>query len=139
MIARQTLFLSLDPATEEGGGYNVADEVEPSTWSAKWPVLCEYFGVKGTGPSAEAVEIRTFIKDNIDTWKELEKKHGLQEGHAHNDKVFPGFEYFLMTQFDFDRQYDMSKMYGTGFKEERGTAKAWGGVFDRMKKAKVIP
>jgi hypothetical protein len=30
-------------------------------------------------------------------------------------------------------------MYSTGFKEERGTKEAWGGVFDRMRKAKIIP
>ncbi|KAJ4364073.1 hypothetical protein N0V83_009528 [Neocucurbitaria cava] len=139
MIARQTLHLSLNPSTEKGGGYNVADEQNPSTWSAKWPVLCDYFGLKSTGPSENPPEIRSFIKENIGKWKEVEKRDGLQEGHAHNDKVFAGFEYFLMTQFDFDRQYDMSKMYGAGFTEERSTKEAWGGVFDRMRKAKVIP
>ncbi|KAH7377329.1 hypothetical protein BKA66DRAFT_496475 [Pyrenochaeta sp. MPI-SDFR-AT-0127] len=139
MIARQTIHLSLDKNTENGGGYNVADEQPPSSWSKKWPVLCSYFGLKGTGPAPNPPEIRQFIKDNISTWNELEKKHGLQAGHAHNDKVFPGFEYFLMTQFDFDRQYDMSKMYSTGFTEERETKQAWGGVFDRMRRAKVIP
>lgn len=139
MIARQTLYLSLNKNTEKGGGYNVADEKSPSTWSKKWPVLCEYFGLQGTGPAPNPPEIRKFIKDNVSTWHALEKKYGLQAGHAHNDKVFPGFEYFLMTQFDFDRQYDMTKMYETGFKEERDTKKAWGRVFDRMKAAKVIP
>jgi len=33
----------------------------------------------------------------------------------------------------------MRKMYGTGFEEERGTLEAWGGVFDRMRRAKMIP
>lgn len=139
MIARQTLYLSLSPSTEKGGGYNVADAKEPSTWSAKWPILCNLFGLKGTGPAPNPPEMRKFIKDNVGAWKALEEKHGLQQGHAHNDKVFPGFEYFLMTQFDFDRQYDMSKMYGTGFAEERSTEEAWGGVFERMRTAKVIP
>ena len=140
MIARQTLHLSLSPSTEKGGGYNVADEQTPSTWEKKWPVLCGYFGLKGTGPPAkDPPEMRTFIKENLGAWKEAEEKYGLQQGHAHNDKVMPGFEYFLMTQFDFDRQYDMSKMYGTGFSEERDTKRTWGDVFDRMRKARVIP
>lgn len=69
----------------------------------------------------------------------MEKKYGLKSGIADSDLTFKGFEYFLLTQFDFDRQYDMAKMYGTGFKEERSTSHAWGGVFDRMKRAKVIP
>ncbi|KAL6706988.1 hypothetical protein ACN47E_004938 [Coniothyrium glycines] len=139
MIARQTIHLSLSPNTQKGGGYNVADAQSPRTWSEKWPILCDYFGLTGTGPSQQPPEIRTFIKENLETWKRMEQEKGLQQGHAHNDKVFPGFEYFLMTQFDFDRQYDMSKMYGTGFTEERGTRETWGGVFDRMKAAKIIP
>lgn len=139
MIARQTIHLSLSPKTEKGGGYNVADERKPSTWSAKWPVLCAYFGLKGTGPSSNPPEMRKVIKDNIETWHKLEKEKGLQTGHADSPMTFPGFEYFLMTQFDFDRQYDMTKMYGTDFEEERDTRTAWGGVFDRTRKAKIIP
>jgi hypothetical protein len=139
MIARQTLFLSLDEATEKGGAYNVADAKAPSAWEHKWPVLCALFDLEGTPPPADPPEIRAFIKQNIETWRMLEGKHGLQKGHADSERVFQGFEYFLMTQFDFDRQYDMSKVYGTGFTEERGTREAWGGVFERMRAAKIIP
>ncbi|KAF1846275.1 uncharacterized protein K460DRAFT_339352 [Cucurbitaria berberidis CBS 394.84] len=139
MIARQTIHLSLSEKTEKGGGYNVADEKTPSSYEKRWPVLCEYFGLKGTGPVENPPEVRQFIKENFSTWKELEKKHGLQEGHADHGKVFPGFEYALLVLFDFDRQYDMTKMYSTGFTEERDSATSWGGVFDRMRKAKIIP
>ncbi|KAH7134872.1 hypothetical protein B0J11DRAFT_425453 [Dendryphion nanum] len=139
MIARQTLYLSLSPSTEKGGGYNVADEQAPSSWKKKWPILCNYFGLKSIGVASNPPEVRKFIKDNIDVWYKLEKEKGLQTGHADSPKTFPGLEYYLMTQFDFDRQLDMSKMYGTRFKEERDTLQAWGGVFDRMRKAKIIP
>lgn len=48
-----------------------------------------------------------------------------------------------MTQFDFDRQYDMKKMYSTPrdlpFREQRSTMEAWGPVFDRMRGARLIP
>ncbi|KAL1596473.1 hypothetical protein SLS60_009119 [Paraconiothyrium brasiliense] len=140
MIARQTLYLSLNPdKIENGGGYNVADAKEPSSWSKKWPALCSYFGLNGTGPTSDPPEMRKFIKDNIDVWKRLEKERGLQTGHADSERTFAGFEYFLMTQFDFDRQYDMTKTYATGFSEERNTLEAWGLVFDRMGKARIIP
>ena len=33
----------------------------------------------------------------------------------------------------------MTKMYETGFTEERTTIEAWGGVFERMRAAKLIP
>jgi len=141
MIARQTIHLSLTlPHSAKGGGYNVADEKAPRTWETKWPELCSYFGLKGTPPpNSNPNEVRAYIKKNIDAWNKLEAKHGLRSGIADSDKTFAGFEYFLLTQFDFDRQYDMTKMYGTGFAEERPTLEAWGGVFDRMKKAKMIP
>lgn len=140
MIARQTIHLSLTlGADAKGEGYNVADEKAPSSWSAKWPILASYFGLKGTGPTPPGTEIRKYIKSHMDVWEKLEKKKGLQTGHADSERTFPGFEYFLMTQFDFDRQYDMTKTYATRFEEERGTEVAWGGVFDRMRTAKIIP
>ena len=142
MIARQTLYLSLTlPKSVKGEGYNVADEKRPRTWETKWPELCAYFGLKGTPPptNREPTEVRTYIKKHIDVWKSMEMKYGLKTGIADSDLTFKGFEYFLLTQFDFDRQYDMTKMYATGFKEERPTTQSWGGVFDRMKRAKIIP
>ncbi|KAF2790608.1 hypothetical protein K505DRAFT_282313 [Melanomma pulvis-pyrius CBS 109.77] len=140
MIARQTIHLSLTlGADAKGEGYNVADEKAPSSWSVKWPILASYFGLKGTAPTPPGTEIRKYIKSHMDVWEKLEKKKGLQTGHADSERTFAGFEYFLMTQFDFDRQYDMTKTYATGFEEERGTEVAWGGVFDRMRTAKIIP
>ncbi len=48
-----------------------------------------------------------------------------------------------MTQFDFDRQYDMTRTYSTPkdkpFTEERSVMEAWGVVFDRMREGKLIP
>ncbi|KAG9240196.1 hypothetical protein BJ878DRAFT_311979 [Calycina marina] len=140
MIARQTLHLSLSPDTKKGEGYNVADEKTPRTWETKWPELCSYFGLKGVPPpKSDATEVRAYIKRNIGAWHQLEEKQGLKHSIADSEKTFAGSEYFLLTMFDFDREYDMTKMYGTGFSEERGTLEAWGGVFDRMKKAKMIP
>ncbi|KAF2440097.1 hypothetical protein P171DRAFT_501021 [Karstenula rhodostoma CBS 690.94] len=140
MIARQTLHLSLHAdRIENGTGYNVADSQRPSSWSKKWPVLCAYFGLTGTGPSANPPEMRKFIKENMETWRRVEAEKGLQRGHADSGRTFEGFEYFLMTQFDFDRQFDMGKVYGTGFGEERDTLGAWGVVFDRMRGAGIIP
>ncbi|OCL09603.1 hypothetical protein AOQ84DRAFT_388059 [Glonium stellatum] len=140
MIARQTIYLSLTlPKESKGEGFNVADVKAPETWSSKWPQLCAYFGLKGTRPTFNPPEVRRYVKDHFSTWEQMEKRYGLQSGHADSPLIFQGFEYFLLTQFDFDRQYDMTKMYGTGFNEERTVMQAWGGVFDRMRRAKIIP
>ncbi|KAK1817958.1 hypothetical protein LTR12_007592 [Friedmanniomyces endolithicus] len=147
MIARQSLHLSLNlPAEMKGQGFNVADAKTPETWRSKWPLLCAYFGLKGTGPAEEgekAVEIRRYINEHLDAWKELEWRYGLKKGVADSDLTFQGFEHFLMTQFDFDRQYDMTRTYSTPkdkpFTEERSVMEAWGVVFDRMREGKLIP
>ncbi|KAK5169779.1 uncharacterized protein LTR77_005757 [Saxophila tyrrhenica] len=162
MIARQTIHLSLNlPKEKNGEGFNVADAKEPESWSTKWPTLCAYFGLKGTGPGKESQEVRKYINEHIEDWKKLEGLYGLKKGVADSDLTFKGFEvsrnaqmilyfqllmlaqYFLMVQFDFDRQYDMTKMYSTPksnpFTEERSTEHAWGLVFDRMRGGKLIP
>ena len=70
----------------------------------------------------------------------MEERHGLRKVVADSDLTFQGFEYFLLTLFNFGRQYDMTNMYKTaGFKEERTVMQAWGAVFDRMRAAKIIP
>ncbi|KAM0330851.1 hypothetical protein ACHAQA_003806 [Verticillium albo-atrum] len=143
MIARQTLHLSTTAAgrVEKGGAFNVGDARAASCWRDKWPALAGYFGLKGVKRDEDnPIEVRAFIKEHAERWAELESEHGLAKGHADNEQIYPGFEYFLLTQFDTDRQYDMSKMYEeTGFREERTTLEAWGGVFDRMRRAKMIP
>lgn len=141
MIARQTIHVCLSPSTSKGQAFNVADERKPHNWSQKWPVLCAQFGLRGVKrPEDNPIEVRRYIKDNYAAWEAAERKYGLRGGHADNERIYPGFEYFLLTQFDMDRQYDMSSLYdGAGFKEERTAGVAWGGVFDRMKTAKLIP
>lgn len=143
MIARQTLHVELMPKYRfaKGESFNVADERTPQSWEKRWPALCSYFGLKGVKmPEDNPIEVRTYIRKNIAVWNGMETKYGLQSGHADNPRIHPGFEYFLITLFDQDRQYNMTKMYDVaGFQEERDTTQAWGRVFDHMRAAKIIP
>lgn len=143
MIARQTIHLSLTlPKDHKGEGYNIGDARRAETWKTKWPQLCQYFNLVGVGPESGKVgsEVRKFIKDHLDEWHGLEKTYGLKSGFADSPIVYPGFEKFLLTHFDFDRQYDMSKLYDeAGFREERTVKQTYGGVWDRMRQAKIIP
>ncbi|KAK2731126.1 sirq protein [Colletotrichum kahawae] len=122
MIARQTLHLSTTAAGSiaKGDAFNVGD-------------------AKRASKQDNPIEVRKFIRENISRWDELETKHGLEKGHADNPMIYPGFEHFLLTQFDTDRHFDMSKMYGPGFDEERSTIEAWEKVLDRMREAEIIP
>ena len=141
MIARQTIHLSLRPEScGNGNAYNVADHPDYETWETKWPQLCSYFDLHGVSPHpSEPLEVRSYISKNLPQWKKMEQQYGLKKGVADSDLTYQGFEYFLLTQFDFDRQYDMSKLYNTGFQEKRSIMESWGLVFDRMREAKIIP
>ncbi|KAF7185682.1 Short chain dehydrogenase sirQ [Pseudocercospora fuligena] len=146
MIARQTLHLSLTlPSSAKGEGFNVGDSKDYSTWSVKWPRLCAYFGLEGTAPPADTssqLEVRQYIIDHLDEWKVLEQRYSLKSGVADSDLTFKGFEYFLLTQFDFDRQYNMSKIQqsqGKSVHRAERHEEAWYGVFDRMRAGHLIP
>ena len=145
MIARQTIAVSLSAKYRgtKGESFNVADERTPRTWAMRWPDLCSYFGLKGVKAEHDnPIEVRAYIQEHIKEWEAMEAKYGLQTGYADHARIFPGFEYFLMSLFDQDREYDMGKMYGAkgaGFTEERDTTQAWGRVFEQMRAARILP
>jgi hypothetical protein len=142
MLARQAIHLSLTlPKERKGETFNVADEKAPGSWKMKWPDICSHFELQGAPPPKEgtAIEVRRYIEDHMDIWKEMERKYGLERGVVGSIFCSKRFEFACLTLFDFDRQFDMRKIYGSGFEEGRTTKEAWGSVFDRMKRANIIP
>jgi len=117
----------------------VASSSKYATWEDKWPQLCGYFGLKSGPPSDQSKEVRAYINDNIGRWKELEQKYHLREDIAQSEITIPGFEILHLTLADFDRQYDMSKIYNAGFKEDYSVMDIWGKSWDEMRNAKMIP
>ncbi|KAJ6023949.1 hypothetical protein N7540_004746 [Penicillium herquei] len=143
IIARFAVYASLNPAASRAQSYNVADSAQPSSWSSKWPIICDYFGLKGVAPTyGSGPDPPTFLRENQAQWSEMEKEHSLQTGRVGgNERSFEGFPAFIMSMFDFDRQLDMSKMHNAwgGGKEEVGIKQAWYTAFDRFRKARIIP
>ncbi|KAH7018435.1 uncharacterized protein B0I36DRAFT_276992 [Microdochium trichocladiopsis] len=143
IVAKTSILASLRPEISSGQRFNAADNAQPSSWSVKWPIICEYFGLKGVGPppGGSGPQPTQYCADHFAEWQELEKKHGLKTGRAGNDRSFGGFPYFIMTMFNFDRHLDMSKAHALMGKEKEETdAKgAWWTAFDRFRAAKIIP
>ncbi|RDW77751.1 hypothetical protein BP6252_05804 [Coleophoma cylindrospora] len=142
IVAKFSIYCSLYLETS-GERYNAADNSVPSSWAEKWPVICEYFGLVGAPPpkGGSGPQPGKYIEEHLEQWKELETQSGLQTGRVGNERSFGGFQYFIMTMFDFDRQLDMSKMHeawGKGV-EETDIKGAWWTAFDRFRKAKIIP
>jgi hypothetical protein len=143
ICAKVSIVASLKPEISSEQRYNAADNAEPSSWSKKWPIICEYFGLKGTPPPAggSGPEPAAYLAQHADAWKELEEKHGLVAGRVGNGRSFGGFPYFIMTMLNFDRQMDMTQcheMMGE-YAENLDTQKAWYTAFDRFKRARIIP
>ncbi|KAL3462630.1 hypothetical protein BJX64DRAFT_299393 [Aspergillus heterothallicus] len=143
IIARFAVHASLHPETTAGQRYNVADSAAWSTWSVKWPVICEYFGLKGVAPreGESGPDPSAYVHEHRAEWFALEREHGLKSGRVGNDRSLSIVPQFLMGQFDFDRQLDMGKMHGAwgDKKEETDVRGAWWTAFDRFRRARIIP
>ncbi|KAL4890669.1 hypothetical protein BDV59DRAFT_209611 [Aspergillus ambiguus] len=142
-IARFAIHASLHAEVSAGQDFNAADNSQPSSWSAKWPIICDYFGLKGVAPTnGPGPDPARYIMENQTEWVKMEPKYGLREGHVgKNERSFQFFPYFIMTMFNFDRQLDMTKTHkawGTD-KEEITTQQGWHTAFDRFRKARIIP
>ena len=143
ICAKVSIVASLTPEKSAGQRYNAADNAQPSTWSKKWPIICEYFGLKGIAPPAggSGPQPSQYLADHVTEWKEVEQKFGLVSGRVGNERSFGPFPYFIMTMLNFDRNMDMSQtqdMMGD-LKENLTTQQAWYTAFDRFRKAKIIP
>ncbi|GES63973.1 hypothetical protein ATEIFO6365_0008004300 [Aspergillus terreus] len=142
-IARFTIYASLHPEISAAKSLNCSDNSQPTSWSVKWPIICEYFGLKGVAPTnGPGPDPAKFLHEHQAEWAAMENEYGLQTGHLIGDKTsLPHVSYFLMSQFDFDRQVDLTEMHRVWGEasEERDIKDAWYTAFDRFRKAKIIP
>jgi hypothetical protein len=139
ILAKFAIYASLHGTKTGGRTFNICHENTPSSWSIKWPIICDFFGLIGSDPEANSPQPGAYIAENRAKWDELAAKHSLRSGMVDNNISNPGFQYFIMTAFDFDRQISMDAARSVGFKEEMDTKQAWWGALERFRKAKVIP
>jgi hypothetical protein len=119
-----------------GGVFNIADG-KTVTWEDVWPKLCNNFGLVGEGPASNAVPMQQFVNDNISVWKKMAEEHGLKKAVVEEQNW--SFVHFMLVDFDFDRQYDLTRSRKVGFKEEIDTADGYVKAWERMRKAKILP
>ncbi|KAL4926337.1 SDR family oxidoreductase [Aspergillus undulatus] len=143
LIAKFAIYASLHPEITAGERYNTSDKAEWTTWSVKWPIICQYFGLRGVEPPAQGSgpEPAAYIAQNKDKWFEIEKKYNLKSGTVGNERSLALVPNFLMNQFDFDRQVDLTKTHQAWgeAKEETDVQGAWWTAFDRFRAARIIP
>ncbi|CAN9448398.1 unnamed protein product [Alternaria sp. RS040] len=110
MVAHFSIHASLNPEKTASQSFNVGGQED--SWSGKWPIICDCFGLKGTGPEEGSPQPGAYIDAHKKEWEELEKKHNLKKGSVDSDITHPGFQYFIMTMFDFDRQMMILLIFG---------------------------
>lgn len=140
IVARFSIHASLHPETAGGGrAFNVADRAAPSSWSVKWPIICSFFGLNGTGPADGSVLPSAFFEKHAAAWEQLAQQHQLRSGSLHNDLANAKFPEYIMSLFTFDRVMSLEAMRDVGFVEEASEQASWFLAFDRFRDAKIIP
>ncbi|KAJ4256915.1 hypothetical protein NW762_009011 [Fusarium torreyae] len=137
ILSKMEIYAAMNPdKCGDGGVFNIADG-KTITWAQVWPKLCEHFNLVGGGPDVSATPMLEFVKKNKQAWIDVAKKHGLNEKLI--DEQVWGHVHFMMVDFDFDRQYDLSHARSVGFMEEIDTVDGYIQSWDRMRAAKLLP
>lgn len=137
ILSKLEIYAALNPAKCGDGGVFNATDGRTISWAQVWPRLCEHFGLVGTGPAEGSERIENFVRGNRSTWTALAKKHNLKE--AVIDEQGWGHLQFMMVDFDFDREFDMSRAREVGFHEEIDTVEGYVVAWNRMRAAKILP
>jgi hypothetical protein len=136
ILARMEIYAATHAECGNGGVFNIADG-KTITWDQVWPKLCEHFGLVGKAPGSEPVPMEKFVENNIDTWKNLAQKYGLKQEVVEEQNW--SHVQFMLVDFNFDRQYDLTRSREVGFTEEIDTAYGYVLAWENMRKAKILP
>lgn len=138
VLAKMEIYASLNPERcGKGGVFNIADKDEPVTWAEVWPGICHYFGLKGVSPRTGSQSMEDFVQEHMAEWQAICSDQGLDQ-HAVKSQNW-GHVHFMLVQFDFDRQYDLTRARQAGFTESVDTVEGYKIAFQRMVAAKIIP
>ncbi|GIZ37828.1 hypothetical protein CKM354_000126100 [Cercospora kikuchii] len=142
-IARFAIHAALHPEQcGAGQAFNVASHRMPLSWSERWPILCNFFDLKGAPPpTGEGFLASQFLADHRDEWAELEASHGLVGAEETRSVHMLG--HGILACMKFDRQLSLERMHQAwahgGKPEESTTEEIWWTAFRRFRDAKIIP
>ena len=138
LLSKMEIYAALHPdRCGNGRVFNIADMDEPVTWSYVWPGICTYFGLKGIPPQPDTQSMQKFVEEHSAEWNSICSNGGLDPEAVKSQNW--GHVHFMLVQFDFDRQYDLTQARQVGFSESIDTVKGYEIAFDRMAAGKVIP
>ncbi|KAM3421423.1 hypothetical protein BST61_g1817 [Cercospora zeina] len=144
-IARFAIHAALHPEhCGAGQTFNVASQNSPLSWSKRWPVLCEFFGLEGAAPQVgKGLLVSQYLADHAAEWSKLEASRGLVSAGEVNAKSALILGHGILASMDFDRQMSLARMHrawSVGSKpDELSTEEIWWTAFRRFRNAKMIP
>ncbi|KEF56738.1 uncharacterized protein A1O9_06928 [Exophiala aquamarina CBS 119918] len=140
MVAKFSIWASLNPNKTGGESFNVADYDSPASWSERWPVICEWFGLIGTPPVEGSTQPFYYLKSHLSAWIKLVNEHGLKRNLI-QDELSPGkghYQQHIMSELCFNRTLNLGKARRAGFHEVSDLRKTWWTAFDRLRESKGI-
>ncbi|KAL3461854.1 hypothetical protein BJX64DRAFT_277636 [Aspergillus heterothallicus] len=142
IITRAEIYLSvIKPEAANGEAFNIADTATPGPWSVKWPVLAQYFGLKGTGPGLHGEsgwgDIDKWWAEHQSEYKKMCEEYGLKERTIEDATWI--FVKAGLTLLDRNREMSLDKIRNVGFMEELPVGQGHIRTFDRIASENIIP
>lgn len=139
VVARAAIYLSVvKPGEADGEAFNVGDSAEPGSWTRKWPILAEYFGLQGTGPAQDGWgNPDAWWSEHQDQYGDMCREYGLQPRTISAES----WQFFKVpfTLLDRDREASLDKIRSLGFVEEVVVGQGYCLALDRLAEARYIP
>lgn len=139
LISKSEIYLSVvQPDQANGEAFNIADTNVLGPWSVKWPIIAEYFGLRGTGPGERGWEdLEEWWNEHQNDYRRMCKAYQLE----YRD-VPPSSWIFLKAGFtllDRNREMCLDKIRAVGFKEEIPVGQGHIIALERIAEADLIP
>ncbi|KAE9400842.1 hypothetical protein BT96DRAFT_919150 [Gymnopus androsaceus JB14] len=128
IIAKLSIWACLNTEKTSGERFNVADCASPSTMEERWPVLANFFGLKGAGPDGKMVKPSEYIAKHQD-------RPGINVNQVWGAERMDWFGYYL----SFHRHMSLEKARLAGFVEELDPNLSWLKSFRQMQNAGLLP
>ena len=142
ILARFAIHASLHPEETTGQHYNIANNPTPGSWETKWPLVTEYFGLKGVGPVERdhpLMDPVAYVEKHAGRFAEIQEKYGLESEVQERPPIQLSYE--ALGALKRDRTLSLAKAHALwGERTETGDVKsAWWTALERMKAARQIP
>ena len=142
MIAKVSIWASVNPAKTASQAFNIADSALPSPMSDRWTEICEFFGLVGTSPATDTTTPtpKDYLEKHKDVLLTLQKETKQDKRTA--DKGPQAFNAASLDAYSqyvtFDRYMSLDKARQAGFTEEIEPKRSWFKVFERYREMGVI-